>query len=299
MAVVKPKSKLEALSINESLGDIPPQFMKSGSCYRPTNDLNGLEAFKERIIPEKYRGSPFQYDIWFNTNALNTVHKWLYTDFLGNGIFVRVPSVKINDRLMKSIVDNPDVEIDYDRCNKIINNFHNKYTLTGNQKYYDKIIFLPGTNLISKGKCVHWGRVRHAIDQGFVIKPHPITQKIWIAKMKKDFGDENVLDPKEGGFELLANCTHCATMPNSEMGLMALMLDKQLSMVAHTKEDREKALLTYESIYFAIANTDAKQSLMKIFSARNSGIIFSFDEDAETRMEMFLNNFWGMKVIDG
>jgi hypothetical protein len=38
---------------------------------------------------------------------------------------------------------------------------------------------------------------------------------------------------------------------------------------------------------------------MKIFSARNSGIIFNFDEDAETRMEMFLNNFWDMKVIDG
>jgi len=32
-------------------------------------------------------------------------------------------------------------------------------------------------------------------------------------------------------------------MPNSEMGLMALMLDKQLSMVSHTKEDREKSLL--------------------------------------------------------
>ena len=177
--------------------------------------------------------------------------------------------------------------------------YDNKYTLTGNQKYYDKVIILPGSNLLSKGKCVHWGRVRRAIEEGFVIKPHPITQKIWVAKMKKDFGDENVLDPKEGGFELLANCTHCATMPNSEMGMMALMLDKQLSMVSHTKEDREKALLTYESIYFAIANTNAKESLMKLFSARNSGIIFNFDEDAETRMEMFLNNFWGMKVING
>jgi len=83
------------------------------------------------------------------------------------------------------------------------------------------------------------------------------------------------------------------------MGLMALMLDKQLSMVSHTKEDREKALLTYESIYHAIANKNAKECLMKIFSAKNSGIIFSFDEDAEQRKELFLNNFWNMKVTNG
>ena len=78
MPRVKVKGKLEALTINESLGDIPTHFMKSGSCYRPTSDLEGLEEFKDRIIPKQYRGSPFQYDIWFNTNALNTVHKQIF-----------------------------------------------------------------------------------------------------------------------------------------------------------------------------------------------------------------------------
>ena len=289
MEVKRKGKRLEAMTIKESLGDIPTHFMKSGSSYRPIQDLNTLEAFKERIIDESYRGAKFQY----------TVHKWLYTDFLGNGITIRVSSIKINDRLMESIVNDPYLEIDHERCEKIVNNFHNKYTLGINEKYHDKVIFLPGTNLITKGKCIHWGRVRRAVDNGFVIKPHPITQKVWIAKMKKDYGEENVLDKKVGGFELLANCKECATMPNSEMGLMALMLDKQLSMVSHTKEDREKSLLTYESIYHAIANTNAKESLMKIFSAKNSGIIFSFDEDAEQRKELFLNNFWNMKVTNG
>lgn len=299
MEVKRKGKRLEAMTIKESLGDIPTHFMKSGSSYRPIQDLNTLEAFKERIIDESYRGAKFQYDIWFNTNAINTVHKWLYTDFLGNGIYLRVSSIKINDRLLESIANDPYLEIDHERCKKIVNNFHNKYTLGINEKYHDKVIFLPGTNLITKGKCIHWGRVRRAVDNGFVIKPHPITQKVWIAKLKKDYGEENVLDKKVGGFELLANCKECATMPNSEMGLMALMLDKQLSMVSHTKEDREKSLLTYESIYHAIANTNAKESLMKIFSAKNSGIIFSFDEDAEQRKELFLNNFWNMKVTNG
>ena len=296
--MVKAKNKLEALSINESLGDIPTHFMKSGSASRPISDLNGLAEFKEKIIPQKYRGSSFQYDIWFNTNELHTIRKWLYTDFLGNGIYIRVPSIKINDRLFKSIV-NSDIKIDEERCEKIVNNFHNKYNLSTNLEYHDKVVFLPGTNIISKGKTLHWGRLKQCVEEGFVIKPHPITTKVWIAKLKKDFGEDTVLDKKVGGFELLANCKECATMQNSEMGLMALMLDKQLRLVSHAREDREKNLWTYETIYGTIANTNAKESLMKIFSAKNSGIIFSFDEDAEDRLINYLNNFWEYKVIEG
>tara|TARA_X000001382_G_C3141971_1_gene169873 strand:- start:59 stop:949 length:891 start_codon:yes stop_codon:yes gene_type:complete len=296
--VIKPKNKLEALTINESLGDIPTHFMKSGSSYRPISDLEGLAEFRKRIIPEKHRGSPFEYDIWFNTNAISTIQKWLYTDFLGNGIYIRVPSIVINNRLFKSIVAS-DIKIDEKRCNKIVNNFHNKYTLGTNLEYYDKVAFLPGTNILAKGKTLHWGRLRHCVEQGFKIKPHPITQKVWIAKLKEDFGEDTVLDKKLGGFELLANCKQCATMQNSEMGLMALMLDKDLSLISHRREDREKNLWTYESIYETIANTNAKKSLMKIFSAKNSGIIFSFDKDGEERLNNYLNNFWEYKVIDG
>ena len=295
---IAPNKKLEALTINESLGDIPTHFMKSGSSYRPKKDLTGLAAFKERIIPESYREAKFEYDIWFNTNENVTVRKWLYTDFLGNGIYIRVPSVKINDRLMKHIADS-DIKIDEERCEKIINNFHNKYTLGENLEYYDKVLFLPGSNLLSKSPCVHWGRVKQCVDEGYKIKPHPITAHIWIAKLKQDFGEENVLEKKAGGFELLVKSKDVATMPNSEMGLMALMLDKNLRMVSHTKEKREKSLLTYESIYLAIANRNAKEALMKIFSAKNSGIIFSFDDDAEDRLQQYLNNFWSFKVFNG
>jgi hypothetical protein len=299
VAKVKPNKKLEQLSINEALGDIPTHFMKSGSSYRPIADLNDLEKFRKRVIPNQYRGTPFEYDIWFNTNALHTIYKWLYTDFLGNGILVRVPSIKINDKLFQRIVENPDLQIDEERCEKIVNNFHNKYTLGTNLEYHDKVAFLPGTNIISKGNTIHWGRLRKVVDEGFKIKPHPITQKVWIAKMKKEYGEDNVLDKKLGGFELLANCKEVATMQNSEMGLMALMLDKHLRMVSYPREEREKNLWTYDSIYSAVANTDAKHSLKKLFSAKNSGIVFSFDEDAEQRIENYLNNFWEFKVING
>ena len=65
---VKSKNPINAMTINESLGDIPTHVMKSGSCFRPKEDLNRLADFKERIIPRSYRGLPYEYDLWFNTN---------------------------------------------------------------------------------------------------------------------------------------------------------------------------------------------------------------------------------------
>ena len=37
------------------------------------------------------------------------------------------------------------------------------------------------------------------VEEGFVIKPHPITAHVFIAKMKHKYGKENVLDKMSGG----------------------------------------------------------------------------------------------------
>ena len=60
--------------------------------------------------------------------------------------------------------------------------------------------------------------IRKLVDEGYVIKPHPITAHVYIADLKRRFGAENVLNKKEGGYELLLNCKEVATAPNSEMG---------------------------------------------------------------------------------
>ena len=67
------------------------------SQYLPKEQLKGLNEFKRRLIP-KYasNGVEFEYDLWFNTNEINTIRRFLYTDFLGKGIYTRVNSVKIN-----------------------------------------------------------------------------------------------------------------------------------------------------------------------------------------------------------
>ena len=293
--MVKAKNKLEALSTNEEVGDIVTHWMKSGSAFRPSGDLLELNEFGKKLLPKTHRGLAFEYDIWFNTNENYTIRKWLYTDFMGKGLYFRVPSIKINNRLFKSIV-NSDIKIDEERIDKVMKNLQNKYYLHPSENFYEKVIFLPGSNLLCKPDCIDIKRIENLINQGYVIKPHPITAHIFIAELKEKFGDDKVLGKKEGGHELLLNASEIATAQNSEMGIVALLLGKDIQMVSHPVKKRQKALLTYESFYDAVARTDAKKTILKLFSAKNSGIIFNFDEDADERLERYLDNFWDMKT---
>ena len=74
-----------------------------------------LNKFKKKV-PESHRGAPFEYDLWFNIEIQN-YRGWLYTDFLGKGIYMRVSSIKINDKILQSIVDS-DIKIDEERINE-------------------------------------------------------------------------------------------------------------------------------------------------------------------------------------
>ena len=293
--MVKAKNKLQALSINEEVGDIATHWLKSGSAFRPSEDLVILNEFGKKLLPKSHRDLAFEYDIWFNTNENYTIRKWLYTDFMGRGLYFRVPSIKINNRLFKSIV-NSDIKIDEERIDKVMKNLQNKYYLHPSEKFHEKVIFLPGSNLLCKPDCIDIRRVEKLVEEGYVIKPHPITAHIFIAELRAKFGYDKVLGKKEGGHELLLNATEIATAQNSEMGIVALLLEKDIRMVSHPVKKREKSLLTYESFYEAVAGTDAKKTILKLFSAKNSGIIFDFDEDADERLEKYLANFWEYKI---
>ena len=87
-------------------------------------------------------------------------------------------------------------------------------------------------------------------------------------------------------------------MPNSVMGLVAILLNKKLGRISHNKKEREKNWLNYESSYHSGGGTKASHTLRKILSGKNSWIIFNFDDDAEDRLDRFINNFWEYKKQD-
>ena len=81
-------------------------------------------------------------------------------------------------------------------------------------------MFLPGSNLLSKGTVINHGRVKALVERVGKIKPHPhnCTYIYGRKKRVKIWKAENVLNKKEGGFELLLNCKEMACSQNSEMG---------------------------------------------------------------------------------
>ena len=196
---------------------------------------------------------------------------------------------------MNSIADS-DIKIDEERIQKIIDNLENKYTLKHNRSTYDKVVFPPGSNLIQAGKNVlDWKKLDDFVmNKGYVIKPHPITAHVYCAKYKLRYGGDKVLDKKLGGHELLEKCTDLAFCPNSQMGIEGLLLGKNIHSVAVPRVAREKNHLTYEAIYQGIAGKKcgSRTALLKILSSKRSGIVFHFDEDAEERVERYLEQFW-------
>ena len=286
---------LDQLAIEEKMGDIPTHFMKSGSCMPPKDRLDKLAEFRERVIPKEYNGCVFEFDLWYNTNELHTIRTFLYTDFLGRGVFFRVNSIKINDRLYNSIADS-NQKIDEDRIQKIIDSLENKYTLQVNRSTYDKVVFPPGSNLIQPGKNVlDWKKLDDFVmNKGYVIKPHPITAHVYVAKYKERYGADKVLNKKLGGHEILEKCTDLAFCPNSQMGIEGLLLNKNIHLVSTPRVAREKNHLTYEAIYQGLLGKKcgSRTALLKILSSKRSGIVFDFDEDAEDRVERYLEQFW-------
>lgn len=293
---VTAKNKLIQWSIKEELGDPATHYLKSGSSMRPKNQLSDLQNLKNRIIPQSYKGATFEYDISYNTNELSTIRGFLYTDLLAKGVYIKVSSIKINDKVLNSIIES-NQKIDEDRIQKIIDNLENKYVLTKSVKTHPGVIFLPGSNHMNR-VMIDWGKVGKLVKAGWKIKPHPITAHVWIAKMKEEFGHNVVYGKKDDGYALLRGAEEVAICPNSEMGIAALLLQKKLYSVAEPRVKREKNLVTYDPIYTAIANRKqgSGTALRQILSSNRSGIIFSFDEDAEERLERYLLNFWEYKI---
>ena len=107
-----------------------------------------------------------------------------------------------------------------------------------------------------------------------------------------------MLTVRLGGHEILERGTDLAFCPNSQMGIEGLLLGKQIHSVATPRVAREKNHLTYEAIYQGIAGKPcgSKTALLKILSSKRSGIVFHFDEDAEERVQRYLEQFWEYTV---
>lgn len=292
----KKNNRFLHLTEHESAGDNITHLLKSGAITRSNSTIQ-YQNFSSRI-PKEWRHIKIQYDLWYNNDAIDTstnklyLSSFLYTDMLNKCLYFRVPNQRLNREIFDIILLNKHEVIDRSVLDRITSSLSDKYNLlsTNNVKHSERVVFLPGTNILED--ILDFDRVKKLVDnEGAKVKPHPLTSKFHQFILKKKFGKENIIDSSISGFECLMNADVVFCCKNSEMGLTALLLNKNICLVDNPNF---KQHTTYGSIYNAIMTSKdytAKTALYKILTSEYSGIFHLEDPLAEQKMYNFLNSY--------
>jgi hypothetical protein len=292
-----PKNKkILRLTDNEHAGNNLTHLFKSGNITRSSSVSQYSEFSKQ--IPKIWRGLHLYYDIWYNVDTPDTdtnrlfISSFLYTDMLNKCLYFRVPNNRLNTELLQTILLNNHETTDHSVVSRIANNLADKYNLLleSNQQFYDRVIFLPGSNILEE--ILDFKKVKELVDHtGAKIKPHPLTTKFHLFLLKKQFGDENILSRDKGAFAYMLNSKVSFCCKNSEMGLSALILGKKIELVDNATYSTSS---TYGPIYDTIMNSkrySPRDALHKLLSSEYSGIIHLEDPNAVEKMYNFLNSY--------
>lgn len=153
------------------------------------------------------------------------------------------------------------------------------------------VVFMAGTNLWNK--ITNKQRLKNAVDQGAKLKMHPISAPSMRAYMKKEFGEENIIDHKISGHALLETASIVGTFTNSEMGLAALAKNKSVYLM----NDQRKQY-TFSAIYNAISPGEkvSVERLKRILSCKSSGLIPLHAQNPQEYIDGFFERY---EDVDG
>lgn len=275
---------LKILARKDELGNNASHFFKSGNVLRNPENT----ALKMRgVLPDKglYKTN-LEYDLWYDLGGREKIHGYVYTDMLSDYLYLKPANEFFADKAMVDSLDHEPTEEGERLVSCLSEGVLDKYRLRPRTFSYDFVIFLPGTNII--GKAMDGGKVKRAVDQGAVLKPHPISSVSLIQSLKKSFGDQNVLGKKESGHQLLRESKIVGCCANSEMGLAAIAADKGFHLFTTDFNQH----FTYSSIYKAVLRGgNYKDNLIRLFSSPFSGIVGDKSPDKIDRIAAFFNQF--------
>lgn len=276
---------LERLSNVDELGDTATHFFKSGNIVR--NKLNNDVAALKDLLPKNGpNGTNVEYDIWYDMGDNKRIHGYTYTDMMSKFILIRIAGKYWSDKQMAEACQSEITEEGLKIYNDIKDNSVDKYRLRKNRKTHDFVIFLPGTNILYD--ACDFGKLHRAVKQGAKLKCHPITANWAVTKLKQEFGEENVLDKKLSGHQLLEEASIVGACDNSEMGLIAIAKNKKVYLFGNANNN-----YTYSSLYKAVFKDgeDRQDNLKRLFSSKTSGIIPVNAENPQEYVDLFFEKF--------
>lgn len=199
-----------------------------------------------------------------------------YTEILGEYIYVYPLSTEVACQLLHQLPSDGDPEAILEKSTK-----GDKYINMKTGDTHKSVVFLPGSNLIwDQTSKENLYRIMHE-DQDAVIKPHPLTNKEDIRKLKLSFGVTRMLDTRQSGFEALVGADKVYVTATTELCAYATLMGKEVNVVGQFfKEYRG----TYYPIYL-LRNDPNKMA--KAFSTPEKTGIFHKDTPKEKIQEYF------------
>lgn len=263
-----------AITIKQNVSD----HSRIGPNKRNKNAVAAVEI--EKVILDNAL-LPTTYDV--SSIQPNYFSEFTYFDCL-NGVLLATMSAEVTAIAMEEAV-NQCTKVDYGLVDKLLNSINDKYQLGSPTLSHlpEDVIFMAGGNLF---KAMN----KEIIDREMlynpncVIKAHPVTNDDALRALGVRYGYHRIIDPKESGMEYLKAAKNVFTASNSELGLVAAALEKNIINITAVKHE---PILTYSSIYRLFTNDKEHnyEVLAKVLSSPISGLIMPFHEDKEQRVK--------------
>lgn len=281
---------MNKLAHNDELGNSVAHFFKSGNVLRNNRNDDLLEI--KTLIPKKWtNGTKVEYDLWYSFDD-QKIHGYVYTDLMTKFIYLRVASEDIASKAMTAAANGEITQSGVRLFEDIRENSQDKYRLRSTSEKHDFVIFLAGTNILNK--VTDWAKIERAVKQGAKLKCHPLTAASAYQHLIHRFGEENIIEKKKSGKQLLDRAAIVGCCDNSEMGIVALAQGKTVYRFGN-----EKQWCTYSAIYRALevnGRLDASR-LKSILSSEYSGLVPASDTKPWDKIFKFFTQYSGIKHV--
>lgn len=244
-------------------------------------------------VEEMIRGMA-PYPITYDVNCLQgqNFSEYSYTELVG-GMMVRTQSTDINVRLAHFCAGQKSSLDVLDQWKEIITD---KYELNDDlpEKYsnVEDVIFIPGDNMSDLMNRDNLHRLLHESPKAMV-KPHPLTNDEHLMALYREYGAHRVIPPELSGLKLLNNAKRVFTCSASELGIIGVILGKDIYNLGMFRYEAIGTYYTITRILF-IAE-DKRQVLANIANCVWSGCVFPWQDNIEERLASYYQSTLEMK----
>jgi hypothetical protein len=252
-----------AVTLDDRIDRPETQISKYGPMSRNPR-LKQLVPMMEYL--ESAWDGEFLYDIYYGTDdAFRSLHA---TEFFSQALLITACSDDARYTLADLAVHDDVAPLDVARLTA---SFTDKYRLVRKRSLGPQVgtVFLPGGNLL-EDELVDFALVDTLVDNGYWVKPHPITPQRWMARFHARYPGrvhrENV-----SGKDLMQLSEAVATSTASELGLMAMLLGKEVRLVDADHPGTQRNI--YRQLYRVALNSPTPQeTLAKVMASPYSGL---------------------------